>query len=162
MAQSRFTPDMDGLAESFENASDDLKYYLDRETGAVLLVALETLRALDEIDGADEPPDDSDPEVAAGLAVLRDTKGRYVEIHGEGSTAAFRDMHTFVETVSDPRLRAGLEDALSQRHPFRHFKGVLADNEPELQRWRGYSTSQLQARIHRWLKANGLVSSPSS
>lgn len=58
-------------------------------------------------------------------------------------------MRDFAETVSSPRLREELLEALSGRRPFRRFKDVLADYPKAEQAWFAF-----EEHAHReWLRS---------
>jgi Uncharacterised protein family (UPF0158) len=161
LAESTFRPDMETLAEAFESNSGEgfLRYFLDRQTGAVLVVTGETLGAVEEAEDPATVEGESDDEVENAILIINDTDGRYIEVEGEGSHEAFQDMEYFTQTVSDPQLRYHLETALRGSRPFRRFKDALAWDDAELQRWYAYSHDELHARIRRWLHLEGLPDS---
>ena len=94
-----------------EDATYEHQYFLDTETGEVILVSEmfddeEAQRQLAEIDAA-EP-------------------GRYLQVPRADSREGYDDMQDFIDTVSDERLQELLHVAIQGRGAFRRFKDVLA------------------------------------
>lgn len=161
MTKPTFKLDMVTLAEAFDNHSGDsiLRYFLDRQTGSVLVVTTETLEAVEDGDDPATIEGESADELADALRVANDTEGRYVEVEGEGSREPFNDMQDFTETVADPQLRYHLDAALHGSRPFRRFKDALAWDKAELDRWYAFSEARQYERIRQWLRDEGLPDS---
>jgi hypothetical protein len=65
-------------------------------------------------------------------------------------------MGAFIGTVSNPRLRARLERAISGRGAFRYFKDVLQDYPKERERWFRFRDERLHQRVFVWLEEEGI------
>lgn len=113
MTQLEIDPDdliqaMTWTSEMLENS-----FYLDSETGAVLL----------DSPDSDELPEDygDDP--------------RYIYIEPTESHLAYETMQDFVDTLPEGRLADALQHALAGRKPFRQFKDALLDYPEARERW---------------------------
>jgi hypothetical protein len=132
--------DLEELRFAMEDASYEHRYFLDTETGDVILVSElfddeETERRLTEIDEA-EP-------------------GRYLQVRRAGSREGYDDMQDFIDTVSDEHLQELLNVAIQGRGAFRRFKDVLAPHPAEQQRWFDFQAARLDARAREWLAQAG-------
>jgi len=128
-----------------EDASYEHRYFLDTETGEVILVSEmlddeEAQRQVAEIDEA-EP-------------------GRYLQVPHADSREGYDDMQDFIDTVSDEHLQELLNVATQGRGAFRRFKDVLAGHPAEQQRWFDFQAARLDARAREWLAEEGLSSEP--
>ncbi len=132
--------DLEELRFAMEDASYEHRYFLDTETGDVILASEmfddeETQRQLTEIDDA-EP-------------------GRYLQVLRADSREGYDDMQDFIDTVSDEHLQELLNVAIQGRGAFRRFKDVLARDPAEQQRWFEFQAARLDARAREWLAEEG-------
>jgi hypothetical protein len=65
-------------------------------------------------------------------------------------------MERFIRTVDDSELQDRLWRAIRGRGAFRYFRDVLADHAQVEDDWYAFKDAQIERRIHRWLKANGI------
>lgn len=137
--------DLEDLRLAMENASPEHQYFLDTETGEVILISEwseddETREQLTKIEEAE--------------------RGRYVQVPRGESRDGYQDMQHFIESVNDEHLQELLGVAIQGRGAFRRFRDVLARHPAERQRWFDFQTSRLDARIREWLAEEGLSSEP--
>ena len=120
------------LADAFDNGFDEVAYYLDLDTGEVVMVTddarrqleelpgvqdAETVEAvLDAIRGADIPQWEMDG-VQAAAAVEWADDDRFLEIPRVESWEGYQDMEAFIETVSDEHVQEILEVAIPLDDP---------------------------------------------
>jgi hypothetical protein len=76
---------------------------------------------------------------------------RYIAIPQIESYEGYNDMVAFIGTVSNPRLQARLERAISGRGAFRYFKDVLMDYPRERERWFRFQDDRMHQRVIDWL-----------
>jgi hypothetical protein len=132
--------EMDELCAALDDASYEHRYFLDTETGEVIMVS--------EMSDAEE--------VQQQLAEIDDAEpGRYLEVPPADSHEAYRDMEDFIVTVPDKRLQDLLDVAIQGRGAFRRFKDVLTRDPAERQRWFDFQASRLKARAREWLAEEG-------
>ena len=164
------------MAMSFNDPVDLGRYYLDKETGEVLLVSD---WAEDEARKFDDPAviDDEtirlawyllwyDGEVGPELPEAEERAmaqqvdaylERFLMVPQADSREAYRDMELFAETVTDAHLRDLLAVALNGRGAFRRFKDVLLDYPAERERWFAFSAGRWRQRIDDWLRDEGVL-----
>ena len=127
--------DLADLAEALEDHSDGHSWWIDPESGEVLL-------------GSEyfEEQGVRDPE-SRGLRPVDPIP----------SHEGYEDMQAFIERVRDPRARRLLEGAIAGRGAFRRFKNTLLDF-PELRdSWFRFHDTRLERRAIRWLLDEGLI-----
>jgi hypothetical protein len=165
----RLAIDLSELALAFEDASPEVGYFLDLETGQVVSITDETRSELeaiyDEMYGAGDEPrmpfaealQQRDlPEWQREVLIEADQVEagfgtRYIRVPGGDSREGYRDMEAFIATVQDVRLANRLERAISGRGAFRYFKDVLADHPRERERWFAFKDERLRQRVLEWL-----------
>ena len=100
--------DLSDLDLAFENASHGATYYLDTQTGEVVLVA----------EGVDE-----DEEL--GQQIEQDDGTRFRDIPHADGRESYRDMERFIDTVENARFRDELLQAIQGRGALRRLKDTL-------------------------------------
>jgi Uncharacterised protein family (UPF0158) len=162
------------LEEAFENSfPESFSYYLDRETGRVVMVGQEAQGMLEEL--YEEVYDAAGNEVQPLAEVIREQEleqeaeelfaadqvetgysTRYVTIPRVESYEGYDYMEKFIDTVEDPHLRDLLSSAIGGKGAFRRFKDVLADHFHERERWFAFQDEQTRRRIVDWLHEEGI------
>ena len=167
----RLKVDLSELEVAFDDASWERSYYLDLETGKVLMVTEEIRQELERVYEEAMPEDRTDEEV--DLTPILDRlqspewekealqeaneveKGfgtRYISIPRSESSEAYGDMEEFITTVEDEHLVELLEVAINGKGAFRRFKDVLANYPAERERWFHFKDKRIRERMLEWLK----------
>lgn len=160
----------DEVQKAMEDISrDSFDYFFDSATGDVITFSEEILNEVksrlyenesEEIDEDieyieyDEEPDIPcwmEDEVELAMEILFDTNDRYTRIPERASSAAFRTMTDFIDTIEDPDLKNLLAASIEGKGAFRRFKDVLIDHAKERKRWHGYNAKAIKAEITQWL-----------
>ncbi len=167
-----------GLEMAFQrDMMDEATYWLDKETGKVLMLDDWSREQLRKARGPDDLTHASlqdlwplwclvgweyewwDEEEEPGPwpePPPRVTMERYVQVPRIESYEAYNDMVEFAATVDDPHLRELLELALDGKGAFGRFNSVLARYPEERERWFEFSDRRLRARIDEWLESIGV------
>ena len=174
----RVAVDLDELAGAFENGFPDLSFYLDVESGEVVMVSDDTRCELEEIyqelgNGEDlddarvseairqrDVPDWMREVLEEADRVERGFGTRYVRVPQYETHEAYRDMEDFILTVGDERLRERLSNAIDGCGAFGRFKRVLSAYDDERERWFAFKDARLRERIVAWLADEGIVPIP--
>ncbi|MBN1876570.1 MAG: hypothetical protein JXA33_20260 [Anaerolineae bacterium] len=161
--------DLEALIAAFEYASDEVDYYLDLETGHVLMVTRETRWELEAIyEEFYDPETDEDFDLTAVLnqrnlpewrkqALLEADRveeyyiTRYIDIPQTYTGDSYADMQSFIRTIEDKPLRQHLWELLSGRGAFRRFKDTLLAFPDERNRWFSFSSERARQRALNWL-----------
>jgi hypothetical protein len=175
MKMRKLKLDFGELISAFDTGSPEINYYLDLETGEVVLVAEETRAELNAIYKRMGDSEDADAALFAEALrgarlpdwqvelvrqadqVERDDGARFVEVPQDDSHEGYRDMEAFVETVSDDRLQDRLSDAINGRGAFRRFKDVLLRYPQERERWFAFKEARVRQRVLEWLESEEIV-----
>ena len=117
---------------------DEVRHFLDRETGEVIAWTV-------------DDPEQSEEELDARCA-----QGRLIAIDPLPSSVTYPWMEEFAQTVAAADLRRRLQDALAGRGPFRRFKDVLGGYAAERERWFAFHDQRVRDAARRWLEENGV------
>ena len=156
------------LEGAFESNSPEMHYFLNRETGEVLMVTddfgqeLERLwenagprDKLEDLLRKSERPDWEKQALAEAQRVQEDYGTRVVSVPESDAHTDLRDIEAFITTVAEPRLREELQRATRGRGAFRRFREVLADNFRERERWFEFKRERLRKHMTDWLAIAG-------
>ena len=137
--------DLEMLQEALDNASYEMSYYLDKETGEVLF-------------STEDFPLEALPDKNASEEEIQAFEQRYLAIPvGAMSRDGYADMQEFITTVEDPVMRGKLEVAIDGKGAFRRFKNVLLEDPAERKRWFEFKDECSRYRAVRWLKIEGIT-----
>ena len=166
--------DLADLEIALDTASYEMHFYLDLETGQVIMIMEEFEATLEEI--YDEICDDTgnrtvsledhlqqrdDPDWQKEMLLIADQveQGygkRYIRIERDDPYDDYSNMERFIATVEDTDLQERLWRAIQGRGAFRRFKDLVA-RYPDLQDdWYEFKDAQSQQRLHRWLEARDI------
>lgn len=170
----RLKVDLGDLEIALQTDSYEMRYYLDLETGEIILITGESYRELEMI--YDEIYDEEGNRVVALEEYLEHWDGpdwqkemvldadrveegyhsRYIPIEKDDPYADYNDMERFIPTVDDPELRERLWRAIRGRGAFRYFKDVLWEHPDVREEWFAFKDARTQQRLERWLAARDI------
>ena len=165
--------DLGELALALETHSYEMRYYLDLETGEIILVMDEFSREVERIyrqayeEGEEiadleehlqdfDIPDWQKSEMLDADRVETGHTQRYIRIEWDNPHGDYEDMERFIATVDDPELRERLWRAIRGRGAFRYFKDVLLDHPQVREDWFEFRDKRHQQRVKQWLKARDI------
>ena len=120
-------------------------YYLDRETGDIIVQSENDLTERDEADGAIGSPF---PAYEQGE--------RFIPIEPMESRRGIEVLEPFVAGLPHAAARDRAAAALAKRKPFRNFKDALYDYPELLAQWTAANRSLMKAIAEEWLSFNNI------
>jgi hypothetical protein len=152
----RLAVDIAEIAALAENAEQEDEYYLDAQTGQVVIRPAEfTCRDLDDAAHVADLPE-WERELLPVAREIAAGSERYVELPEYSSGEALDEMAAFVQTVTDATLQQRLNAALRGSHPFRRFKDVLLQSPADEKRWFKFKEERREEFVRAWLREVGL------
>jgi hypothetical protein len=136
--KNKLTIDLEYLLFAWQDEAPQSAYYLDTETGSVVLIQ----RDLDEVD-----------ELRREIEVGGD---RFVYLPKPDREQIELDLGDFIYTSSDAKLKAMLEVALESRDKIGTCKTLLSRYPEELKRWQEWRRKASLERVKKWLAAHDL------
>ncbi len=133
--------DIEELCAAMEDGSYEHEYYLDLDSGEVLL--------LSEYVG--------DEETGELEEQIEENSDRYERIPRAESHEGYRDMVDFIVTLENEHLTELLGVAIDGKGAFRRFKDVLLDHPEEEERWFRFKDERMEARALEWLGDIGVT-----
>ncbi len=130
------------IALAAESEVSDLKWFLDLESGRVILVS----REYDANEWGGLKPED-----------IENNPSRFTPVPAADPQHQLVDMQAFVQGLTDVRLKESLELALTAPRPERRFRAVLGWLPDELEKWHAFRQQRFEARAHSWLQTLGVA-----
>ncbi len=171
------TVDFDEVQKAMEDtARDAFDYFLDLNTGEVLIISEDILnrarlflsRNIDEdmenfeeviFDQEIDIPSWMEDEVELALDIFL-SGDNYVRIPERSPRNVFAAMNEFIDNIQDTELREVLRQLPDGRGTFRRFKDAL-DPYPKLKKlWYGYNAKVAKREITEWLKSLSVEAIP--
>ena len=141
---------------AFETNGKEAQFYLNRQTGQVVMITDEIERYVDE--PPEEPlPDWMQQAVQEAVSALEEDSEQYVAIPRAETSEDYRDMEEFVATIRSTRLQEQLSRAIHGSGAFRRFKDILADHPTERDHWHAFHDARQRQRLDDWLEDIGIV-----
>ena len=153
---------------AFELSDFESSAYLDRKSGAVVIVEEYALTELEKHVAEDDDlsvivqkinSDDTldESERAMLIAVIEikysDNIEHYELIPKQDSRNGYRDMQEYIWSLEDESFAERLEDAIHGRGAFRRFKDILGHHPDALQNWFKFRDDRELQRIIDWLES---------
>ncbi len=162
---------LEELKDVFDSTFDEMWFYLDLETGDVVLVTgdvrrqlealfeatdADTIEAINEAIQTEDISDEEKDTLYSAAQVEFDYNTRFIEIPQVDSREGYEDMETFIETVSRQHLQELLQVAIQGKGAFRRFKDVLGTYPQERERWFQFHDERLRQRMLKWLERENI------
>jgi len=143
-----------------EDAMEDVdrgyaEYYLNTETGQVIMITGEIARYAEE-ELKDNLPEWMLDAIKIAKEVLVENPESYIGIPSKPTYESYNLMVEFAESVPDEQLREKLSIALDGKGAFRLFKMVLNDYQFYREKWFQFKEQRLKTEILDWLKSIGI------
>lgn len=129
------------IALTAEAEASELKWFLDLESGKVILVS----REYDAAEWGGLKPED-----------IENNPKRFKPVPAADPEHQVADMRAFVGELNDARLKESLELALTAPRPERRFRAVLGWLPAELEKWHSFRQQRNEERARVWLSSVGV------
>jgi hypothetical protein len=139
-----------------EQDREEFEDYLDKETGVVVVIPRDVLRAAKKKKSPDEFPEWMKSFAPDALGIVDGPEGRYTAIPSKPSYEVYNWMVDFADNVPDDHLGEKLIIALDGKGAFRRFKNVLEDYPDYREKWFQFEQERLDRDIGEWLDSLGI------
>lgn len=130
--------DFEYLVFAWQDDSPDTAYYLDSDTGSVILVQ----RDLEDVDDLREE--------------IELQPSRFLYVPKPAPLQPELDLSDYIFTVADENLKAQLTVASEGHNRFNACKHILRQRPEELARWEKWKQDAVRERVRKWLAAHDL------
>lgn len=157
--KKKLKADLETIANAMEDTDRmDMDYYLDKETGEVIVLLEEMFRYAEEDQDKvrEDLPDWQKEQVKLAQDILFKNPDRYICIPKRPSYEGYNLMVEFAEKVEDELLREKLSIALDGKGAFRRFKNVIADYPDYREKWFKFRDEKMNKKVIEWLNSIGI------
>ena len=127
---------LEQLTDAFEDASAELSYFVDLETGDVILVS-DTLGFI---------------EAGQQRFEMDLTPGRFVSIPAAPALDFDDDMDAFIDRIDDDDLATALEHALDGANPSKRIDALLTPHPVIAADWKQFRRERVRKRGATWAR----------
>lgn len=131
--------DLCELTFAFEDPSSDSHYYLDLETGSLVLIR-------PELDDLSELREQVETE-----------NNRYLYVPKPAPNQVDLDLMDFLMAISDEKLKSLLPVAMEARDKFAACRALLGQFPGQPEKWQDWRKQGARQRALRWLEAQGIA-----
>lgn len=142
------------IVDALEVQGDEMKAYLNRQTGVVTILSDEELSAAENDIPVEDFPDWQQENIRTAIAIL--ATDDYLQLPDQYEIHEWSIMRDFCETVTNPQRRETLLDRIHGKGAFRHFKDTLYRFGIE-DEWYRFHKAALQRIAREWLADNDLA-----
>lgn len=150
---------------AFGESSEEMRGYVDLNTGRSFTVDSETLRRVEET-CYENQDDDALKEALAALSeeippeVVEEARSVVLcdpqIVHLEPYQDEYRDLVDFVACVKDPEVRRDLERTLEGRGAFRRFRDAVRSYFRERRQWYEFRETRMRESATAWFRSRGI------
>jgi hypothetical protein len=141
------------IVEGMEFHSDQATFYLNTQTGKVILITPDDTFAGDEDDPIESYPDWQQEGVEAARSLARGNDANLLPLPDRWEINEYQIMEDFCLSLPAGKKRNELCDSIKGRGAFRRFKDTLQGADL-FKDWNQYRTSRLKTMAADWCKAN--------
>ena len=147
--------DLGEIGEHMQNQNRyDMDFYLDKETGEVIIIETEILRKLEDGEIMEDLSDWQVEQVKIAKQIL--LSDRYIRIPEKPSYEGYNLMVEFADEVEDKFLQEKLAIALDGKGAFRRFKNVLLSYPKYREQWFEFEQEKINEEVIEWLNSIGI------
>lgn len=155
------TVKLSAIVDALDRASDEIHAFLDKQTGEVVVLSDEELRAAEDGDDPADCPEWQQGDIEQAQAVQADETGRFVSLPDRFEINEWDMMRDFAVSLDNEGQAETLLNAISGRGAFRHFR----DRIHELglaDAWYEFREEQYRQVALDWCEANGIDADPNA
>ncbi len=144
---------LSAIVESLEFHSDQTTFYLDTDTGKIILVTPDELFEGDEDDPIESYPDWQREGIQTARALAKGHDGNLLELPDRWEINEYRIMEDFCLSLPADATRTDLYATIHGRGAFRRFKDAI-QRIGVTDQWFRYRTSRFKTIAVNWCTAN--------
>lgn len=141
------------IVDALQEQNQEVKAYLNRKTGEVVLVSNEEMSAAEEGEDLEDFPEWQQELIRQAIDVLETDD--YVKLPSQFDVHEWSIMQEFCDSVTDERLQQRLLSAIHGKGAFRNFKNVLYERGIE-QSWYDFRDDAFRRIAREWLEENDI------
>ncbi|WNR42917.1 UPF0158 family protein [Paenibacillus roseipurpureus] len=142
---------LDDLISEIELQIDDTFTFIHTNTGEVITLMREEMRAAEDEEPLEKYPDWQTENIEKAISIIEDEDGAYVEFTLRNHFNEYEIMEEFIISHKDQKNREELYDTIQGRGAFRRFKDKIIELGVDNQ-WYKYKESKIRKIVIEWCK----------
>jgi len=143
------------VVDAMELQTDESSAYLNRRTGAIVIISDEEFRAVERGRSLEEYPEWQRENIERAREILEDGEEVYVRLPTRFEIHEWRIMDRFARWIEDERISEELRSAIRGRGAFRMFREAI-HRLGVAEEWYEYRERALRRIAVNWCEANGI------
>ncbi|MEX1229782.1 MAG: UPF0158 family protein [Planctomycetaceae bacterium] len=141
------------VVDEMEMQSDDSQSYLNKQTGELMTIGEEEMRAADDGDDLSDYPEWQQKAIKIAAKVLGSDD--YLPLPSKFDIHEYEIMQKFCWSVQDEKVRDDLEQSIRGKGAFRYFKDTIHRHNIA-EDWYRYRDKALEKIAADWLESHGI------
>lgn len=147
---------LDDLITEIEIQMDETFTYINTQTGEVITLSREEMRAAEDEDLLENYPDWQRENIEQAIKIIEDEDEVYLDFTLRNEYHEYEIVEEFIETLNKAEVREELFGAIQGRGAFRRFKDGIIEHGVEKQ-WYEFKEKKVKKLVIEWCKEKDLV-----
>jgi hypothetical protein len=147
---------LDDLISEIEIQMDETLTYINTQTGEVITLSREEMRAAEDEELLENYPDWQRENIEQAIKIIEDENEVYLDFTLRNEYHEYEIVEEFIGTLSGDEVRKELFGAIQGRGAFRRFKDKIRKHDVEKQ-WYDFQEKKLKELVIEWCEENDLV-----
>ncbi|NOU71263.1 hypothetical protein GC098_07475 [Paenibacillus sp. LMG 31458] len=149
------TVNLEDLISEIELQIDDTFTFINTNTGEVITLMREEMRAAEDEEPLEKFPDWQRANIEKAISIIEDEDGVYVDFTLRKNFNEYEIMEEFIVSHPDQKNREVLYDTIQGRGAFRRFKDRILELGVDKQ-WYTYKESKVRQLVIGWCKEHNI------
>ncbi|CAM4505256.1 hypothetical protein FHS16_005672 [Paenibacillus endophyticus] len=150
------TVKLDDLITEIEIQMDETHTYINTQTGEVITLSREEMRAAEDEELLENYPDWQRENIEQAIKIIEDEDETYLDFTLRNEFHEYEIVEAFIETLDKAEVREKLFGAIQGRGAFRRFKDGIIEHDAEKQ-WYQFKEKKVKELVIEWCKEKNLV-----
>lgn len=147
---------LDDLITEIEIQMDETFTYINTQTGEVITLSREEMRAAEDEDLLENYPDWQRENIKQAIKIIEDEDEVYLDFTLRNEYHEYEIVEEFIKTLNKAEVREELFGAIQGRGAFRRFKDGIIEHDVEKQ-WYEFKEKKVKELVIEWCKEKDLV-----
>ncbi|WNR46849.1 UPF0158 family protein [Paenibacillus roseipurpureus] len=147
---------LEDLSSEIELQIDDTFTFINTNTGEVITLMREEMRAAEDEEPLEKFPDWQRENIEKAIGIIEDDDGVYVDFTLRNNFNEYEIMEEFIVSHQDQKNRGVLYNAIQGRGAFRRFKDKIIELGVDKQ-WYTYKESKIRQLVIEWCKEHNIT-----
>lgn len=147
---------LDDLVGEIEIQIDGTFTYINTQTGDVITLSREEIRAAEDEESLEKFPDWQRENIERAIEIIEDEEGIYLDFTLRNEYHEYEIIEEFIGTIHEEEIREELYEAIQGRGAFRRFKDGIIEHGVEKQ-WYEYKDKKIKELVIEWCKEHDIA-----